>query len=1030
MKSTKLALPDELLLQIQKPARYLGNEMHAVRKDKKIPIRFAMCFPDVYEIGMSHLGIQILYELFNRREDTWCERVFSPWTDMDRLLRDHQIPLFALESQDPVREFDFLGITLQFELCYTNILQILDLSGIPLKASQRTEEDPIVIGGGPCAYNPEPIAPFFDLFYIGDGETSYDALLDLYRSMKERGEGRTAFLRAAAQIPGIYVPSLYEVIYDSCDTAVRDSLKIKTEYRETKAGKPEAGKTEAGEIEARGGEKKVPGTIASFSPKYPDVPARVRRQVAADLDDREKAPYPIKPLIPFITVTQDRVAVELQRGCIRGCRFCQAGMIYRPNRERSLSTVKAYADAMLDSTGQDDILLSSLSSSDYSCIHEIVDYISDNREADRVKLQVPSLRIDSFSLDLMARVQDVRRSSLTFAPEAGSQRLRDVINKGITEEEILAGAREAFRGGWNKVKLYFMLGLPTETEEDRVAISDLANRISAAYYEEVPKEKRNGRCQITVSTSFFVPKAFTPFQWAPMYRPGDYLGFAATVNHAIYAAHNHRSIRYSWHDAQMIYLEGVLARGDRRVADLILEAYRLGALFDCWLETWDFSRWEQAARNIGLDMDFFAVRERGREEILPWDFIDVGIRRDFLWSEWEKAHKAVLTPDCREACSACGAASYGCGICMRQGEIKKAAAKPAASERYQERHQEKYQERYQERQRETGGVSGKNPVNSAEQEGLSAAVADSENPAAVSSNDLCIRIRMRLAKYGPMKFIGHLELMRFLQKCLRRTDIDVHYSDGITPRMIMHTAMPLGLGLESTGEYVDIEIGTPVSTDHALSQLRPLMPEGLEILDFRQIGEAVPEGGGTAKKPEKAMSVVAAAEYAVRFRDSFAAQEKAGAGAARGGDSAFLPENWKEILLAFTSQDQILWTKETKKGFRTLDMKPLVYDFSIGADDTIFMCLCSRVGENLRPEQLIGEAFRRSGYILPEDALQIRRLDLLAERSGRESGGSGSARDGSDELQEGLFAEPAGNGPSEDIGPEFLRKRFISLGEM
>ena len=322
MKSTKLALPDELLLQIQKPARYLGNEMHAVHKDKNIPIRFAMCFPDVYEIGMSHLGIQILYELFNRREDTWCERVFSPWTDMDRLLRDYQIPLFALESQDPVREFDFLGITLQFELCYTNILQILDLSGIPLKASQRTEEDPIVIGGGPCAYNPEPIAPFFDLFYIGDGETSYDALLDLYRSMKERGEGRTAFLRAAAQIPGIYVPSLYEVTYGP---AVPGCFKDETEPGETE-----------------------PGTIASFSPKYPDVPARVRRQVAADLDDREKAPYPIKPLIPFITVTQDRVAVELQRGCIRGCRFCQAGMIYRPNRERSLSTVKAYADAMLD----------------------------------------------------------------------------------------------------------------------------------------------------------------------------------------------------------------------------------------------------------------------------------------------------------------------------------------------------------------------------------------------------------------------------------------------------------------------------------------------------------------------------------------------------------------------------------------------------------------------------------------------------------------------------------------------------------
>jgi len=851
----KLALPDELLLQVQKPARYLGNEMHAVYKDREIPVRFAMCFPDVYEIGMSHLGIQILYELFNRREDTWCERVFSPWTDMDRLLRDHHIPLFALESQDPVRDFDFLGFTLQFELCYSNILQVLDLSGIPLHAADRTDRDPIVIGGGPCAYNPEPVARFFDLFYIGEGETSYGELLDLYRDMKERGEGRKAFLRAAARVPGIYVPSLYEVSY---------------------------------------GED---GTIASFGPidffesigkketeaaPQPPIPRRIRKQVAAALDDPAKAPYPTKPLIPFITVTQDRVAVELQRGCIRGCRFCQAGMIYRPNRERDLSTVQAYADSMLDSTGQDDILLSSLSSSDYSCIHEIVDYISDHREADRVKLQVPSLRIDAFSLDLMARVQDVRRSSLTFAPEAGSQRLRDVINKGLTEEEILNGAREAFRGGWNKVKLYFMLGLPTETDEDRVAISDLANKISAAYYEEVPKEKRNGRCQITVSTSFFVPKAFTPFQWAPMYRAGDYLGFAATVNHAIYAAHNHRSIRYSWHDAPMIYLEGVLARGDRRVADLIEEAYRLGALFDCWLETWDYARWEQAAANVGLDMDFFAVRERKKEEILPWDFIDIGVRRDFLWSEWEKAHRAQVTPNCREACSGCGAASYGCGVCLRD----------QAADRMKEE--------------DTAGSDVGKPVDGVEAADTLKAVYKAEDQSVEGSADgmdaenhpqrteeeepgrLCIRIRMRLAKYGPMKYIGHLELMRFLQKCLRRTDIDVHYSDGITPRMIMSTAMPLGLGLESRGEYVDIEIGTPVSTAHALDQLRPLMPEGLEILDFRQVGEAVFEGGGTEKKPEKAMSVVAAAEYEVRFRAGYRP-----------------PENWQKILTDFVGREEI-----------------------------------------------------------------------------------------------------------------------------
>ena len=926
----KLALPDELLLQVQKPARYLGNEMHAVYKDRNIPVRFAMCFPDVYEIGMSHLGIQILYELFNQREDTWCERVFSPWTDMDRLMREHGVPLFALESQDPVKEFDFLGFTLQFELCYANVLQVLDLSGIPLNAAERTENDPIVIGGGPCAFNPEPMARFFDMFYIGEGETSYDRLLDLYRAMKESGESREAFLCAASQVPGIYVPSLYEVTY------------------------------------------KEDGTIASFEPKKYGVnssffdreksaPARIRRQVVSDLDNREHAPYPTRPLIPFITVTQDRVAVELQRGCIRGCRFCQAGMIYRPNRERDLSTVKKYADLMLDSTGQDDILLSSLSSSDYSCIHEIVDYISDHREEDRVKLQVPSLRIDAFSLDLMARVQDVRKSSLTFAPEAGSQRLRDVINKGITEEEILNGAREAFRGGWSKVKLYFMLGLPTETEEDRVAISDLANKISAAYYEEVPKEKRNGRCQITVSTSFFVPKPFTPFQWAPMYHSGDYLGFAATVNHAIYAAHNHRSIRYSWHDSRMIFLEGILARGDRRTADLIQEAYRLGAVFDCWLDTWDYARWEQAAANIGMDVDFYALRERTKDEILPWDFIDVGVRRDFLWKEWEKAHAAVLTPNCREACSGCGAAEYGCGVCLRKKASDRIEEKESAEKGSEKAAElsaeaaEKLAELHSEAAEESAELHTGEPEEAAE---AAEKAADSSD----SSEEICIRARMRLAKYGPMKYIGHLELMRFLQKCLRRTDIDVHYSDGITPRMIMSTAMPLGLGLESGGEYVDLELGRPVGTEHALEQLRPMMPEGLEILDFRQVGEIVPEGGGTAKKPEKAMSVVAAAEYDVCFRDSYRP-----------------PENWQEILTDFVGQEEISWTKETKKGFRTLDMKPLIYSFSITVDNHIRMCVCSRVGQNLRPEQLIGEAFGRRGFEMPEDALQILRVDLLAE---------------------------------------------------
>lgn len=1147
----KQALPDELLLMVQKPARYLGNEMNAVfkgaerdfrkKKSERSSVRFAMCFPDVYEIGMSHLGIQILYELFNRRKDTWCERVFSPWTDMEKLLREKKIPLFALESQEPVRNFDFLGFTLQFELCYTSVLQVLDLSGIPLNAADRTEDDPIVIGGGPCACNPEPMARFFDLFYIGEGETSYDALLDLYRRMKkgedvpgpdmhpafsdeagydgktfhrgsadeagydgktfhrassdESGWDRQAFLRVAAQIPGIYVPSLYEVSYAKDGTI--ESFRPKN-HCHCEPGSQDGvrdGSAISFDAEKKQAAADPGGYEDAAAPEDPPIPARVRRQVAADLDDSKKVPYPEKPLIPFLTVTQDRVAVELQRGCIRGCRFCQAGMIYRPNRERSLDTVKRFADEMLCSTGQDDILLSSLSSSDYSCIREIVDHVSSRYEADRVKLQVPSLRIDSFSLDLMAKVQDVRRSSLTFAPEAGSQRLRDVINKGLTEEDILAGSREAFRGGWNKVKLYFMLGLPTETEEDRAAISDLANKISAAYYEEVPKEKRNGRCQITVSTSFFVPKPFTPFQWARMYRPGDYLGFAATVNHAIYQARNHRSILYSWHEADGSYLEGVLARGDRRVADLILEAYRLGARFDCWIETWDYARWEQAAANTGVDMDFYTLRERKEDEIFPWDFIDIGVRRSFLWKEWEKARTAVTTPNCRQACSACGAADYGCGICKKARTPEKAytpekirttekartsekscttekvrttekarttekvrtSEKSLTPEKDTERTAELAETGFSPKEKivqessfdtaKNGKILQENSFDPPQRDNSTQKIYGGTSDTGQDENNqpgaepLCYKVRLRLSKYGPMKFIGHLELMRFLQKCIRRTDIDIRYSDGITPRMIMSTAMPLGLGLESDGEYIDLELGSPVTTQHALSQLRPLMPEGLDILDIRQLGDPVPAGGGGEgkKKPQKAMAAVAAALYEVRFRDSFL----------RDGT---LPADWRQILEDFAGQEEIPWTKETKKGFRTLDMKELIYHFSIedkmmddsaaeentvlekdtvceqdstqeedtaGKQDSahgyptsplIRMCVCSRVGENLRPEQLIGEALKRSGYELPEDALQIRRIDLYAERP---DGGSGKPA----EL-------------SEKTGRYGVPERFISLGEI
>lgn len=614
----KLALSDEILMTVEKPARYIGGEVNAVMKDKdQVDIRFAMCFPDVYEIGMSHLGIQILYDMFNRREDTWCERVYSPWPDLHKVLKEKQIPLFALESQDPVKKFDFLGITIQYEMCYTNILQILDLSGIPLSAEDRTMDDPFVIGGGPCTYNPEPLAEFFDLFYIGEGETQYFALLDLYKEWKNSGKSRQDFLKAAAQIPGIYVPSLYEVTYAE------------------------------------------DGTIAKMKPICPEAPEKVKKQIVMDVTNTF---YPEKPVVPYMKATQDRVVLEIQRGCIRGCRFCQAGMLYRPTRERDLEMLKKAAYAMLKNTGYEEISLSSLSSSDYSQLGELVNFLIDEFGSKGINISLPSLRIDAFSLDVMSKVQDIRKSSLTFAPEAGSQRLRDVINKGLTEEVILDGAGQAFEGGWNRVKLYFMLGQPTETEEDMKGIAWLAEKISERYYE-VPKEQRNGKCQIVVSTSFFVPKPFTPFQWAQMCTKEEFLHRAYVVNHEIKEQKNKKSIKYNWHEADVTVLEGILARGDRKVAKAIRSAYEKGCLFDSWGEYFHNDLWMEAFAQTGVDPDFYTVRERSEEEVFPWDFIDIGVTKKFLLREWKKAHEEKITTNCRQGCSGCGAATFGGGVC-------------------------------------------------------------------------------------------------------------------------------------------------------------------------------------------------------------------------------------------------------------------------------------------------------------------------------------------------------------------------------
>lgn len=629
----KLALSDEILMTIEKPARYIGGEINHVRKDlSKVDIRFVMCFPDVYEIGMSHLGIQILYDMLNKREDTWCERVYSPWVDLDKVMRKEQIPLFALESQDPVKDFDFLGITIQYEMCYTNILQVIDLAGIPLWAKDRTGEDPIVIGGGPCTYNPEPIAEFFDIIYMGEGEVVYDQLLDLYKKHRytqnrEQAFDREAFLYEAAQIPGLYVPSLYTVSYHE------------------------------------------DGTIAEFKPVHKDdishpqsIPTKIVKQLVMDLSTTT---YPEKPLVPFIKVTQDRAVLEIMRGCIRGCRFCQAGMIYRPVRNRKLEDLKRYAREMIDNTGYEEISLSSLSSSDFTELPELISFLIEEMGERKVNISLPSLRIDAFSLDVMSKVQDIKKTSLTFAPEAGTQKQRNVINKGLTEEDIVNGARQAFIGGWNKVKLYFMLGQPFETYEDIEGIAKLSELLSEVYFDTVPKEERkSGPVAITASASFFVPKPFTPFQWAPMDSMESFTQKAHFVKDKFREQLNHKRLKFQYHAADVSLLEGILARGDRRLSKVIYEVYKNGGIYDAWSEFYSHERWMEAFRKYDLDIDFYLTRERADDEIFPWDFIDVGVSKQFLLKEWNRAKEGVVTPNCRMSCSGCGAARFGGGVCF------------------------------------------------------------------------------------------------------------------------------------------------------------------------------------------------------------------------------------------------------------------------------------------------------------------------------------------------------------------------------
>ena len=609
---------EHALQKVQKPGRYVGGELNSVVKDpSQVEVRFAFCFPDTYEIGMSHLGIKILYGAMNEIPYFWCERVFAPWVDMEEEMRREDIPLYALESGDPVRDFDFIGFTLQYELSYTNVLNMLELAGIPLRSKDRTELRNIVVGGGPCACNPEPLADFFDIFFLGDGEEVDIEVMELYRQCKKEGKSKLAFLEQAAQIQGVYVPAFYDVTYNE------------------------------------------DGTVKAYTPTH-GAPATVKKRNMMDMD---KSYYPKDFVVPLIDVVHNRISEEVLRDCIRGCRFCQAGFLYRPYREKSIETIDRQCRDLCCSTGYDEISLSSLSTSDYSQLNQLIDTLHQWTEGEKVSLSLPSLRVDNFSPELMERINSVRKSGLTFAPEAGSQRMRDVINKNVTEEQLLHTVNVAFTEGWTRIKLYFMIGLPTETIEDVIAIDELGQKVVDAFYQN--KEKPRGKgVEVSLSAAAFVPKPFTPFQWFGQ----DTMEMLQEKQRALKGNVHSRKLSVSYHGAQTSFLEAVFARGDRRLCAVMEKAREFGLRFDGWEDCFDFDKWTEAFEACGLDPAFYANRHREFDEVFPWDHLDYGVKKEFFIEECKRAYAAQTTPNCREQCSHCGAACYKGGICVEKRE--------------------------------------------------------------------------------------------------------------------------------------------------------------------------------------------------------------------------------------------------------------------------------------------------------------------------------------------------------------------------
>ena len=607
---------EKCLKRVQKPARYIGNEFNSVHKEHTADMMsVAFCFPDVYEVGMSHLGMKILYHMLNDREDVVCERVFAPWDDMEKELRNEGIPLLSMESALPVRSFNMVAFTLQYEMSYSNIVNMLDLAEIPLRTSERSLDDPFVCCGGPCAYHAEPLSDLVDFFLLGEGEEMNSEIMDVYKQWRGSGRSREEYLEEIAKIQGVYVPSFYDVKYNEDNT------------------------------------------IAAFEPNRPGIPKQVKKRIIKDLDNTY---IPEKLIVPFMETVHDRIMLEIFRGCIRGCRFCQAGYIYRPVRERSVERLLKVAENSIKATGYEEMSMSSLSTSDYTKLFELTDGLLALTVDKKINLSLPSLRVDNFSMELMEKVQKVKKSGLTFAPEAGTQRLRDVINKNVLEEDLIRTAKIAFSGGYNRIKLYFMLGLPTETDEDVLGIGELAQKVIDAFYE-LPKEVRKGRSvSVTVSTSFFVPKPFTPFQWEPQNKISDMDEKANILNQS----KTIKKIIYNWHSTDVSFLEEVFAKGDRRLGEVLITAQSLGCKFDGWSDFFDYDKWMEAFRLNGIDPAFYAHRRISHDEILPWDYADIGVSKEFFIKEHERAYRGETTPSCREKCMGCGAARFGGGVCF------------------------------------------------------------------------------------------------------------------------------------------------------------------------------------------------------------------------------------------------------------------------------------------------------------------------------------------------------------------------------